>query len=211
VDGDRPAPPLVVVVLALCAIAGFVFGGVLASLPSSGGGSADPDATSTSSDSIAIDMTGVAVEASCQRESGRDEAGEQVEYLPALVFDDDSQTAWQCRGDGAGETLTFTFDEPVAITRLGLIPGYAKEDPTAGTEWYPRNRRLTEVLWQFDEGDPVSQTLDPDPDRRDLQYLDLDEPRTTSTLTMEIVSSELGDGDRPNIAVTELVIMRPDT
>lgn len=196
-----------VVVLTMCAIAGFVFGGVLASLPASGGGSADPGPTATSSDPGVVDVAGV--EASCQRESGVDEAFNPVEYQPEFVFDEDTQTAWQCVGDGVGETLAFELGEPVAISELGLVPGYAKEDPHEGTEWYPLNRRLTEVQWHFDDGEPIVQELDPNPDLRELQTVSLDEPRTTTTLTLEIMSSVLGpDGTRDNIAVTEIMIIR---
>jgi len=201
VDGDRPALPLVVVVLTICAIAGFVFGGVLASLPRSGDDSADPRPSPTAS-SPTVDEAGI--EASCQRESGVDEESNPVEYLPEFVMDGDTQTAWQCTGNGEGETLTFEFAEPMTITTLGIIPGYAKVDPAVGTDWYPRNRRLTDVLWHFDDGESVGQTLDPDPELRELQTIALDEPRTTTTLTMEIVGSELGDGNRNNVAVTEI-------
>ncbi|HEX6194557.1 MAG TPA: hypothetical protein VFZ37_01515 [Jiangellaceae bacterium] len=208
VEDDRPALPLVVAVLTMCAIAGFVFGGVLASLPASGGGSADPSQSPTATEPVMVEVAGV--EASCQREPAQDHAGETVEYLPEFVHDGDSQTAWQCRGDGAGETLTFALDEPAPIAELGIVPGYAKVDPTEDTDWYPRYRRLTEVRWHFDEGDPVSHVLDPDPELREPQFMTLDEARTTSTLTMEIVSSELGTDDWRNMAVTEVVIMACD-
>lgn len=205
-DDERPAPAVIVVVLALCAVAGFVGGGVLASLPG-GGGSAEASASSVPTvPATPVDIA--AVEASCQRESGVDQASNPVEYKPEFVLDEDTQTAWQCRDtDGAGETLTFDLGEPVAVSELGLIPGYAKTDPHEGTDWYPLNRRLTEVRWHFDDGEPLVQTLDPHPDLRDMQSVSLDEPRTTSTLTMEIVSSVLGpDGNRNNVAVTEVMI-----
>lgn len=204
-DDERPALPLIVVVLTLCAIAGFIGGGVLASLPGSGG-SAGPTSSPTADEAVEAEVEVGAIEASCQREPAQDQSGEPVEYLPEFVHDDDTQTAWQCPGDGAGETLTFTLADPVAITTLGIIPGYAKVDPTENTQWYPRYRRLTEVRWRFDDGDPVSQVLDPDPELRDLQILTLEEPRQTSTLTMEIVGSEIGVDDWRNIAVTEVVI-----
>lgn len=197
---------MIALVLALCAIAGFVGGGVLASLPS-GGTSADPEASAPPTvPAASVEITAVA--ASCQRESGVDQASQPVEYRPEFVFDEDEQTAWQCVDtDGAGETLTFDLREQVAISELGLIPGYAKTDPHEGTDWYPLNRRLTEVQWRFDDGEPLTQTLDPNPDLREMQTISLDEPRTTSTLTLEIVSSVLApDGNRNNIAVTEVEI-----
>lgn len=205
VDGDRPAPPLIVAVLALSAIAGFIAGGVFATLPTGADAAGAGASTAPTVPPATVEITDV--EASCQRESGVDQASNPVEYRPEFVFDEDTQTAWRCDGDGAGETLTIDLGEPVAIGELGIIPGYAKVDPHEGTEWYPLNRRLTEVQWHFDDGEPLVQTLDPNPDLRDLQTIGLDEPRTTSTVQLEIMSSVLApDGSRDSIAVTEVAI-----
>jgi hypothetical protein len=129
-----------------------------------------------------------------------------VEYLPEYVADGDVQTGWQCRGDGVGETLVLDLGDTTLVAAVGLIPGYAKVDPQEGTEWYPLNRRLTEVRWHFEDGESIVQQLDPDPDLRDMQTLTLEDARATTLLTLEIVSSTLGDGDRSNIAITELQV-----
>jgi hypothetical protein len=64
------------------------------------------------------------------------------------------------------------------------------------------------VRWHFDSGDPVSQQLDPDPEVRELQTLELPEPRETSSLRLEVVSSTRGDtADRSVIAVSDIEVL----
>src|SRR5690606_37747338 len=100
------------------------------------------------------------------------------------------------------------FDQRAAVVEVGLVPGYTKADPHDGTEWYPLNRRLTEVRWHFDDGTTVEQELDPDPERRDLQMLELPEPVDTASVTVEILASVLGKtGDRSVVAVSDIRVL----
>jgi hypothetical protein len=188
-------------------VVGFVAGGVLGSLnfdTAEGAGQVDASETSASAAQLPLTITA----ASCEREPSQDAAGNQVEYRPDYAVDGDDQTGWQCPGDGAGQTLELDLGGTAAVTRVGLVPGYTKQDPHDGREWYPLFRRLTEVRWHFDSGDPMIQELDPDPERRDLQVLDLPEPRESSTLTLEIVSSTSGDtADRNVVAVTDIEVL----
>jgi hypothetical protein len=205
IGAERPSLRLSVGVLIICAVAGFVGGGVVGSV-SGFAGDEEPATTDSPPPDTAqpIDLT--VAGASCERDPGVDRANNPVEYLAAFAADGDSQTAWQCRGDGVGETLEIDLGGPTLVVELGLIPGYAKVDDLDGTEWYPLNRRLTEVRWHFEDGESVVQELDPDPDRRDLQTMTLEDARTTTTLTLEIVASTLGDGDRSNVAITEVEV-----
>ncbi len=131
-----------------------------------------------------------------------------VDYRPDYAVDGNDQTGWQCPGDGAGETLELALGKSATVASVGLIPGYAKQDPHDGREWYPLVRRLTEVRWHFDSGDPVTQQLDPDPERRDMQVLELPEPRQSSTVTLEIVGSTAGEtADRSVIAVSDIEVL----
>jgi hypothetical protein len=210
-DGAVSAPgatlPVVAGVLGAVAVVGFVAGGVLGSLNyGTADGTDQVDGTESPAATTEIELTVMA--ASCEREPARDAAGNEVDYPPDYAIDSDDQTGWQCQGDGAGQTLELDLGGTATIARVGLIPGYAKQDPHDGREWYPLFRRLTEVRWHFDDGDPVTQELDPDPDRRDLQVLDLPEPREASTLTLEIVSSTTGDtADRSVIAVSDIEVL----
>lgn len=204
---SRVTMPVVLGVLGAAAVVGLVAGGVLGSLnhgtPET---AAQVDATQRPAEATRLDLAITA--ASCEREPAVDAAGNEVDYRPDYAVDGDDQTGWQCEGDGAGQTLELDLGGTAKLTRVGLIPGYAKQDPHDGREWYPLFRRLTEVRWHFDSGDPVAQELDPDPDRRDLQMLELPEPRESSTLTLEIVSSTSGESaDRSVIAVTDIEVL----
>ena len=203
---DRATPPVVAALLSAAAVVGFVGGGVLGSLATGGnGGRIEPAAADQPTGPERIDLT--VVEATCERPAAIDSARNPVEYKPEFAVNGDLDSAWQCRGDGVGERLEFDLGGPVGVVSVGIIPGYAKVDPHDGTEWYPLNRRLTEVRWHFDDGTAVDQQLDPDPELRDMQALELPEPVTTSTLILEIVSSAPGSSDtHPNVAVTDLEV-----
>lgn len=206
VAGERPSVRLSVAVLAACGAFGFVCGGVLASLGTGGGGN-EPGTAPSDNRTVADPIALTVIDASCERDPAIDGAGNEVRYSRELAADGDSQTGWQCVGDGVGETLELDLGEQVAVAAVGLIPGYAKVDPVQDTEWYPLFRRLTEVRWHFDDGTTIDQELDPDPALRDLQTLVLDEPIETSRLRLEIVSSTRGDtGDRDRIAVSNLEV-----
>jgi hypothetical protein len=203
---EHPTAAVIAGVLGAAAVVGFVAGGVLGSLDYGAAASADQVGATESAQTTQLDLTVAA--ASCEREPAQDAAGNEVDYRPDYTVDGDDQTGWQCRGDGAGETLELDLGGTATITGVGLIPGYAKLDPHDDREWYPLFRRLTEVRWHFDTGDPITQELDPDPDRRDLQILELPEPRESSTLTLEIVSSTAGEtADRSVIAVSDIEVL----
>lgn len=206
IEAERPSPTVTAGVLGAAAVVGFVAGGVFGSLNFGGSGDASP-AAGTASAAATAPVALTVTAASCQRESRQDAAGNEVDYRPEHAVDGDPQTGWQCQGDGAGETLELDLGGTAKVTRVGLIPGYAKVDPHDGREWYPLFRRLTEVRWHFDSGDPVSQQLDPDPELRDLQTLELPEPRETGSVRLEIAGSTGGDtADRSVIAVSEIEV-----
>lgn len=78
-----------------------------------------------------------------------DDAGNRVTFKADNLLDSDPHTSWRMAGDGTGSVVTFTFDEPVTVTGVGLINGYAKTDPPH--DWYQGNRRIVEVVWAFDD------------------------------------------------------------
>jgi hypothetical protein len=207
IEAERPPPTVIAGVLGAAAVVGFVAGGVFGSL--SFGTAADaspPDGSDRPTATAPVALTVTA--ASCQRETRRDAAGNEVDYRADYAVDGDTNTGWQCQGDGAGETLELELGGPAKVTMVGLIPGYTKVDPHDGREWYPLFRRLTEVRWHFDSGDPVSQQLDPDPEVREVQTIELPEPRETSSVRLEIVSSTRGDtADRSVVAVSEIEVL----
>jgi hypothetical protein len=88
-----------------------------------------------------------------------DAAGNQITYEKDNLVDGDPATAWRMDGDGRGAVLRFTFDQPVRLSQVGLINGYAKTDPTDGTDRYAQMRRITHVTWTFDDGRTMRQAL----------------------------------------------------
>jgi hypothetical protein len=202
----RPAGVVVASVLAGCALVGFLVGSLMGA--SSGGAGAtgeDPTVAGATSD-VAWDgpvasATVTVVEASCESDASRDASGARVTYQAALAVDGQPDSAWRCPGDGVGETLVLDLGGPVRVAELGLVPGYAKTDPTDNTDRYAENRRVTAVRWRFDDGTTVEQQLDPDPELRDLQTMRIP-VRTTQRLAMEIVSSS--DAERDSVAVSDL-------
>ena len=92
-----------------------------------------------------------------------DDAGTPVSYPADNVLDGDPATAWRAPGDGNGVTLEVTFATPVVLTQVGLIPGYAKLDPSTGFDRFPQNRRIVSVRWEFSDGSSAVQTFDDAP------------------------------------------------
>ena len=86
-----------------------------------------------------------------------DEAGDPVTFEATNMLDADPRTSWRMAGDGSGAVVTFSFDDPVTVTQVGLINGYAKTDPPH--DWYAGNRRIEAVTWVFDDGTEVEQDL----------------------------------------------------
>jgi hypothetical protein len=81
-----------------------------------------------------------------------DAAGNTVSFAPQNVADADPATAWRTPGAGKGESLTFTFSQPVHLVSIGVIPGYAKVDRTSGENRFTENRRVQEARFEFDNG-----------------------------------------------------------
>lgn len=205
---QRAPGSVVAAVLGASLVVGFVGGGVLGSLAALGGSDAADATEAVLPAEPAAQPELTVADASCEREPAVDSNFNAVEYKAEFALSDDPETAWQCRGDGAGETLVLDLGGTFPVASVGLIPGYTKVDPHDGTEWYPLNRRLTEVRWHFDDHTTVAQELDPDPGRRDLQMLELAEPIEAAMLTLEIVSSVQGSSQaHPNIAVSHIEIV----
>lgn len=131
-------------------------------------------------------LTPSSVTADCVAPPAVDSAGATVTYEPERVLDGDPDTAWRCPGPAVGRRLVFTFDEPVTLTAVGLVPGYDKIDPVDGIDRFTENRTVTGVSWEAG-GQSFAQSI-PAPDR--LMYsLELPEPVETTVLTLEITST----------------------
>ncbi|NMO21524.1 hypothetical protein HPC49_32465 [Pyxidicoccus fallax] len=81
-------------------------------------------------------------------------------YDAGNVRDEDKATAWceGAKGTGSGEWLAFSFDMPVTVQQLTLIPGYNKSP-----EVWRNNARLKQVRLHFEEGPHQDVTLEDSP------------------------------------------------
>jgi hypothetical protein len=167
----------------------------------SGAGSASDNASEAAGDDPgAEDLTGRA-EATVPKpaRASTDNQGNRVTYGAANLFDGEATTCWRTAGDAAGKVLVFRFDEPVTITEVGLINGYAKNDPP--NDWYTANRRVLEAQWSFGSGDPVRQTLE---ESRDLQTIDVDSVETREVRLRLVQVSP--PGGRDYTAISEVAL-----
>lgn len=141
------------------------------------------------------------VNAPAPAEPGQDLAGNPVRYPVANMLDDDPATAYRIAGDGTGAEIIFTLDDDATITSVGMINGYAKTD--GDVDWYRSNRKIQRVVWSFDDGTEIEQTL-----RRttDLQVLPVDGV-TTRTVRLRLLDvSKPGPNPRNTTAISSVVI-----
>lgn len=153
--------------------------GASASSRPSASGSSDASATSDPAASAAtpspLATTGVSLVSSSTvarvpstSSDATDADDNRVNYAWPNMLDGDPETTWRMDGDGAGETITFTLQDPATISRLGLVNGYAKTDAKTGEDRYAQGRRITAVTWtvgkqsfrqRLDDSDEAMQSL----------------------------------------------------
>ncbi|HEX4190372.1 MAG TPA: hypothetical protein VHZ06_05200 [Marmoricola sp.] len=148
-------------------------------------------------------VTGLTMSATCTAPPGLDSAGHHVGYEASNATDGDTTTAWRCDGSGVGTTLTIKLPEQTKVVEVGLIPGYAKTDPTSGDDRYAENNRITDVRWTLADGVVVEQKLDPSPTDRAVQLLRVPET-STSAITLQIIA--VRHGSRDTTAISEVAV-----
>ena len=139
----------------------------------------------------------------------QDVDGDPVAYDAANMVDGVPETAWRAEGDATGTELTFTLPGPTELVQVGLVNGYAKrstDDRGRSFDWYRGNRRVTAVVWVFDDGTEVRQRLREQPR---LQLTDVG-PVTTTTVVLRLVrvtAPGAGDAGRDFTAVSEVSLV----
>lgn len=133
--------------------------------------------------------------------------GSPVGFSAEQMVDGLPQTAWRTSGDATGTTVTFTLRRPTTLTSVGLVNGYAKQVPNGASlvDWYPLNRRITRVLWVFDDGSTVGHDLR---EVRRLQRVRID-PVMTRTVELRIAAvTPPGSGPlgRDYTAISEVLL-----
>ncbi|MGH3811486.1 MAG: NADase-type glycan-binding domain-containing protein [Pseudonocardiaceae bacterium] len=148
--------------------------------------------------------------ASCISSAGRDVNGTIFTYEPDKAIDNVRDTAWRCDGDGVGQWLKISFQSSATLTSIGIMPGYAKTDPSDGTDRYAQNRRISAVSYTFDDGSTVTQSLGTGALDRSTQTVSLPNV-STSHMTITILSSVRGEatgGQEPfdKVAISEIAV-----
>jgi hypothetical protein len=141
-------------------------------------------------------------EASATAPDGVDDAGNPVSYDADNVLDDDPSTAWRAKGSGRRVVLGLRLQAPAHITQVGLIPGYAKTDPTTGKDRFRENRRIREVRWHFSNGTILPQRFQDEPT---MQHIPVDQ--TADWVLIEIRTTVAGDPDHDYTAISDVSIL----
>jgi len=140
------------------------------------------------------------VQASATAPPGTDARGAVVSYAAANLVDGDPSTAWRVPGSGQGVVLTLRFAKPVIVTRIGLIPGYAKVDPADGSNRFFQNRRVHRVRYGAVGISREASFVD----QPELQTVDV-QSKPSTEVTVEILEST-APGDRDFTAISEIEV-----
>lgn len=165
---------------------------------------AEPSAEEPAPESVPL--TGMAqVTVPAAAPPNNDVTGELVTFAGTNMLDGKDQTAWRMAGDATGRTITFTFDQPVTITSIGILNGYAKMSSDAGGQlfdWYGGNRRVRSVEWVVgDQVVPVNYG-----EAMQVQFIDV-APTETTTVELRLVAVTppgFGPSSRNYTAISEV-------
>jgi hypothetical protein len=144
----------------------------------------------------------LSVTATCQAPPGVDAANNPVTYEPERTLDGRPDTAWRCEGSATGVRLVYELPMPMWITSVGLIPGYAKVDPTDGTDRFLDNYTVTAVEWQFDDGESHPQHIAVP--RPALAVSELPEEIYATRVVLEIMGTGNPGAERPFTAISDV-------
>jgi hypothetical protein len=136
--------------------------------------------------------------ASATSKPGVEASGRRVSYGVAKLVDGDLTTAWRVAGDGVGTTIEAEWDEPVVLSSIGVVPGYAKVDPADHTDRFHQERRVVAVRCSFDDDPAVTVTF---ADLAQLQAVAVDV--TTRKVTIQITQTT-APPERDFTAISEL-------
>jgi hypothetical protein len=162
-------------------------------------------ASPTTPAQASVEIAPVGAQASATAPDSTDAAGNPVSYGVANVLDGDPATAWRVAGDGVGMEIVLNLGDAFHVTSVGLIPGYAKVDPTTDIDRFVENRRVTSVQWDFADGSSVSQTFTDSPT---MQWLDVDV--TTTWVRLRILGTT-EDGGRDFTPISDVAVMGTPT
>ncbi|MGY1711340.1 hypothetical protein ACI8AC_17725 [Geodermatophilus sp. SYSU D00758] len=98
----------------------------------------------------------------------------------------------------------YEFAEPVTVTAVGLVPGYAKVDPADGTDRFAENRTVTAVSWHFGGGASHQQRI-PAP-QPDLTTSQLPAEVRTTRVVLEVAGTGNPAAQRDFTAISDVLV-----
>lgn len=167
----------------------------------------EADGSDTPADSVVYgaeqQIYPIKVSASAHAPPGFDSQGNPTTFEPHNVIDGVETTAWRIPGTGVGDFLLLEFAAPTLVSRIGLIPGYAKTDFYDGTDRFLQNRRVRRVVIEFSNGAMTRATFD---DERRMQYKALSAPVETTFIRITIEETT-EHGGRDFAAISEIIVI----
>jgi hypothetical protein len=124
-------------------------------------------------------------------------------YPPDHLSDGDPSTVWQedRKTKAENQVLTFTFEKPTQVARIGVVVGYDFTDRPKGDLW-PLNNRLKSAIVEFPDG---TKTVLEFEDDRGLQFKEVPSPGPVDSFTLKIIECYRGSWFRDN-AIPEIEI-----
>ncbi len=126
---------------------------------------------------------------------------EHRKYPASNMADGDSSTVWQeSKGAWAiGPLLTFEFDRPVILVKIGIIVGYDAAGEGKGDP-FEENNRLKEAILEFGDGTTQTVTF---ADERGLQFVQVAPHKAMKQLSLRIKDTYRGSRYNDN-AIAEV-------
>ena len=196
------APSLLIVPLVLAVIVGFLIGRLLPTPlgdPEPPGGTVSPVAPIGD---VVVPFDGPAAVVAARQAHGECRAGPWG--APATLLDNNPRTVWRCDGDGVGEVIDFSFDQPVTLVGIRVVNGN-----TAVADRFLKERRITAIRWTFADGSFFDQGLAPsESSPQEVRF-----PETTTALArMEILSTTPGVDEgtaSDSVSISSLEFLAP--
>jgi hypothetical protein len=139
-----------------------------------------------------------------------DDSGRTATYPATAMVDTDPATAWRMNGDGAGQTITLSFERPVTVKGFALDPGFDKVGVNHEDRW-PENRRISAATFSTDDGSAFAVEFATDPSlpaSERLQTFMLPAPVTTTTISVRIDATEPTErGTFDTTAISRLAVL----
>jgi hypothetical protein len=124
--------------------------------------------------------------------SSQAQPGNTVSYWVDNLFDGNPETSWAegVPGHGIGEYILINFNQPVTVSRVGMIIGYAKFKNDQYGDRFTGNSRVRSVNIQTNENEAIQHTFQ---DNRSLQYAPV---QKTNVTQLRIAITDVYPGER---------------